>query len=171
MDVDTDSKEQEQEHGADICKIVVLVTIVVMWCGLFGWCMRASRTLIGYHASFLKTLMVIQSNQTKADVDSNEQEQEHRSTQLAIALLLTGGHFFMCCGLFGLCMRALQTLIGYHTSLLRMMTVVVLCGVLGSCMRASRTLICYQASLLKMFRNSRKFYNSCKSTTVACFAC
>ena len=56
--------------------------------------MRASRTLISYHASFLKTLMVIQSNQTKADVDSNKQEQEHRSTQLAIALLLSWWSFF-----------------------------------------------------------------------------
>ena len=43
-------------------------------------------SFIGYHANFLKTLMVILSNQTKADVKSTEQEQEHRSTRLAIAL-------------------------------------------------------------------------------------
>jgi hypothetical protein len=33
--------------------------------------------------------MVIQSNQTKADMDSNKQEQEHRSTLLAIVTLLS----------------------------------------------------------------------------------
>jgi len=96
MDVDTDSDEQEQEHGAGICKIVVLVTIVVMWCGLFGWCMRASSTFIVYHASFLRTMMVIKSNQTKVDVDSNKQEQEHRSTWLAIATLLSWWPFLSC---------------------------------------------------------------------------
>jgi uncharacterized membrane protein YgcG len=88
-DMDSDEQDQEQEHGAGICKIVVLVASVVMWCGLFGWCMRALSTFIGYHASFLKTMMVIESNQTKADVDSKEQEQEHRSTWLAIARLLS----------------------------------------------------------------------------------
>jgi hypothetical protein len=82
----------------EVCKIVALVALVVMWCGVFGWCMTASCTLIGYHASFLKTMMVIQSNQTKADVDSNEQEQEqeHRSTRLAIATLLSWWPFLSC---------------------------------------------------------------------------
>jgi hypothetical protein len=73
------------------------MAIFVMCCGLFGWCMRALRTLIGYHhASFLKTMMVIQSNQTKADVDSNKLEQEHRSTQLAIVTLLSWWPFLSC---------------------------------------------------------------------------
>jgi hypothetical protein len=97
MDMDTDSDEQEQEHGAGICKIVVLLTIFVMWCGLFVWCMRASSTFIVYHASFLKTMTVIKSNQTKVDVDSNKQErQEHRSTWLAIATLLSWWPFLSC---------------------------------------------------------------------------
>ena len=55
--------------------------------------------------------------------------------------------------------------------LVTVVTVVVSCGVFGWCMRASRILICYHASLLKMFCNCRKFYDSRKSTTVACSAC
>jgi hypothetical protein len=34
-------------------------------------------------------MTVIESNQTKVDVDSNEQEQEHRSTWLPIVTLLS----------------------------------------------------------------------------------
>jgi hypothetical protein len=40
-------------------------------------------------------MMVIKSNQTKVDVgDSNEQEQEHRSTRLPIVTLLSWWSFF-----------------------------------------------------------------------------
>jgi uncharacterized membrane protein YdfJ with MMPL/SSD domain len=149
-------------------------------CGEFEWCMRALHTLIGYHASVLETMTIVQTHQTQADVHSSgNHKQDHAAgvyEMVMVALLVI---VVLLYGVFGWCMRALCTLIGYHNSLLSAMTVMALllswrvgtevngacgydivalvtivvisCAAFGWCMRALCTLICNHTSLVTMF--------------------
>jgi len=87
-------------------EIVALVAVVVVWCGVFGWCMRASRTLIGYHASFLKT-MTIMGTYADTDSDELEQEQEHAAGKCYTCKIVPlVAVIIVWCGVVGWCIRA-----------------------------------------------------------------
>jgi hypothetical protein len=81
--------------------------------------MRALHTLIGYHGSVLKTMMIIQTHQTHSQADHVAGVYEMVMVVLLVIVVLSYG-------VFGWCMRALCTLIGYHTSLLSAITVMAL---------------------------------------------
>jgi hypothetical protein len=102
VDIDTDSdvQDRQQEHVAGICKaavehalrswmvqaaevgaaccydFVALVVTVVVSCEVFGWCMRASHTLIGYYVGLPKMFCNSHKLDVNIDMDSNEQDQQ-----------------------------------------------------------------------------------------------
>jgi hypothetical protein len=129
-----------------IISVAIICCYSVLSYGVFGWCMRALHILIGYHTSL-----------------------SYAKTVMALFLLWSVGPMMLvaiiCCynvmsfGVFGWCMRALRILIGYHTSLLSAITVMVLLSrrvrmtisvaiVFGWCMTALRVVIGYHTSFL-----------------------
>jgi hypothetical protein len=84
-----------------------------LWYGVCGWCMRALRTLIGYHTSLLSAIMVMALFLWR-----------RVGTMMSVAIVCC--YSVLSYGVFGWCMTALQIVIGYHTSLLSAMTVMAL---------------------------------------------
>jgi hypothetical protein len=111
-DVDS-SGNHKQDHAAGIYEMVMiaLLVIVVLSYGVFGWCMRALCTVIGYHTSLLSAMMVmgalLLSRRVRTEVNG-------ACGYDTVALVTIG---VVSCAVFGWCMRALCTLLCYHTSL------------------------------------------------------
>jgi hypothetical protein len=155
-DMDSDEQDHKQKHVVGLCKSDVLVAIVVVWCGLLWWCMRARRTLIGYHASVLSTITIVE----RADTGTGEQEQEQEHAAEVCEFVAVECLVVLSYRVFRWCMRALRTLIGYHASALKHMTVIETEQTRVDVNSSSGNYKHDDAS--GVVSNSRKFYGSCK---------
>ena len=97
--------------------MVALLVIVVLSYGVFGWCMRALCTLIGYHNSLLVSAMTVMALLLSWRVGTEVNGACGYDTVALVTIVV------MSCAAYGWCMRALCTLICFHTSFVIMFIV------------------------------------------------
>ena len=139
--------------------VALLVTVVVS-CGVFGWCMRASRTLIRYHAGLSKMFSdsrefydSCKPDDADTDMDSDEQDHEQKhAAGLCKSDALVAAVVMCHTGLLNAMM--VMALFSWRRIGMTISVAIVRChielsyGVSGWCMRALRILIGYHTSLL-----------------------